>query len=262
MSNQFSSFKFHSLLKMACPFTFKYIVFCPECGLFIREEEKKNNRATCGDCNLDLSEYLTRNMARFLVFPLKEQIQNYFGDKDFTSIIRVFSFYRHGKVWGPLHKEILEKLNLDTNLGIDAAPLTRESSQCVYPAVLHLNNLPLSIQHRYPILLSLYVGPPAVKPTAQLMLRNMKKEMRTLASEKIAWTDDRNVQHESNVYLTMTHSDAPMKQELQCMVGATSEFCCNYCEYQGEHVNSETYPEIYQGTNRFRRTKSETSGVR
>lgn len=248
---------------MACPFKFTYSVFCPDCGSHIREEDKKSNEGTCDSCDKDLGPYLKKNEGRFLIFPLRKQVESYLNDPEFTSILRVFSFSKHGRLTGATHTEILEGLHMSMNLGIDAAPLSRESSICIYPAFLHFNNLPLSVQHRYPILLSLYVGPPSKKPPCTRMLGNMQKELRSLETDFVTWRDDRGSNHKSHVFLTLCHSDAVQKHELQCTVGSTSKFCCNYCEYEGESVNINTHPSVYDPGNKFRRTKSDTtSGIR
>jgi hypothetical protein len=248
---------------MTCPFTFRYEVFCPECSKHIRFEDKKTNEATCTDCRLDLAEYLRRNMGRILVFPIATQIQNYLGDPNFTSILRIFSFYKHGKVNGPLHQEIFTQIHMSLRLGIDAAPLTREGSSTVYPAALHLNNVPLSLQHRYPILAALYVGPTHAKPTPSRMLDSMQKELKDLATCPLSWKDDRNQVHRSCIYLTMAHSDLVEKKDLQNMVAHNSKSSCNLCIYEGEDCNVETQPTVYTKENQFKQTKADTSsGVR
>lgn len=244
---------------MACPFTFTYEVFCTDCTRRIRLEDYKVHEGYCRDCDIDLGPALKKNLGRLLVFPLKEQLLNYLGDPTFTAVMRVFSFSTSGKLRGPTHDTIFTDLHIWLKLGIDPAPLSRESALCVYPVVLHVNNLPLSLQHRYPILASLYAGPTASKPTAHRMLQRLQEQVRGLQDEPLSWTDDRNVAHQSFVYITLCHSDAPMKEELQTMVGHNSKFACNYCEYEGETIDVARYPEVFEPSNKFRRTKSLTT---
>jgi hypothetical protein len=248
---------------MSCPFTFTHVVFCPECGKQIRTEEKRSDTGNCDRCHLDLGDYLRHGIGRLVFFPIRKQLENYFGNQTFTAILRVFHSSTHGKLTGQVHKDIEKNLDIDLRLGIDAAPLTREGYLCIYPAVLFINNLPLCLQHRYPILAGLYVGPSSTKPPRFRMLDKMQQEIRRLSTEVIKWVDDRKVQHICRVFLTMVHSDGPEKQDLQNMVGLLARFCCNNCMYEGVEVHADTHPEVFDKGNMYKRTTSDTSiGIR
>jgi hypothetical protein len=138
-----------SLLRMACPFDTKYVVFCPICKTYIREEITKVDEGFCPTCQIDIGVlFLAKGHGRFITLPLQEQLQNYLGHKDFKSVLRVFSFMKHGKCTGPVHRKIFRHQDFDLNMGIDAAEQTKDGSKTIYPLVFFLNNLPLNLQHR------------------------------------------------------------------------------------------------------------------
>jgi hypothetical protein len=248
---------------MACPFTFEYVVFCPECGKKIRHEDKRDDSGKCDKCHLDLKDYLTRGIGRLVFFPIEKQIQNYLGNETFTALLRVFHSAPYGKLTGPVHKNNFKNIDLDLRLGIDAAPMTREGYLAIYPAVIFINNLPLSLQHRYPILAALYIGPASTKPPRFRMLENFQKEVRQMSIKQLEWKDDRSQVHFSYVYLTMVHSDGPEKQDLQNMVGLNGRFSCSNCMYEGVLVDKDNNPEVYDPTNDYRRSSGPNSiGIR
>jgi hypothetical protein len=248
---------------MACPFDYEYTVYCPDCSSIVRTETVKDNHGTCPneDCGIDLSQLLEDGEARIITLPVKTQLLNYLGHKDFKTIIRVFSGMKGGRLTGELHDRIFKKLHFSLYLGIDAADMTNDKSTSVLPAILFITNLPVTLQHRYPILASIFVGKSIKKPHCSVMLHGMQQEIRDMGRNPLTWYDDRGVEHVSRVFLTVVQSDAPQNKDLQNQVAATGEFPCNWCFYCGEQINDKDHPHVFCKSNKKRRTKAKKGSL-
>jgi len=72
----------------------------------------------------------------------------YLRNESFLTTIRVFHGMERGKLTGPVHKHLRDNMNFCLYMGVDAANVTTDGALSILPAVLFLQNLPLSIQHR------------------------------------------------------------------------------------------------------------------
>lgn len=134
---------------MACPTQMEYVVYCPKCKSYLRNEVAKVDEGYCAKCDKEIGpKFLSKGHGRFIVFRLREQIQNYLENDDFKSIMRVFAFMNHGKCKGPIHHKIQGTSDFDLNMGLDSGDLSSDGSISIYPLGFFLNNLPLNLQHR------------------------------------------------------------------------------------------------------------------
>ena len=139
----------YSTLKKSTSFDWNYVVYCPNCHDIMRVEAEKVNEGTCNVCNTEVGDlYLKRNRGRFIILPIRKQLQNYLGDRTFQTVLRVFHGMKYGKLTGKIHQHLFRKLHFSLYLGVDSANLTTDGSSSIFPAVIFIQNLPFNLQHR------------------------------------------------------------------------------------------------------------------
>ena len=139
-----------STLKRSTSFTWEYVIFCPDCHNIVRKESEKLNEAICKVCNSDIGKsHLQRHRGRFIILPIRKQINNYLKNKDFVSVLRVFHGMKYGKLNGKVHQHLFKNLDFSLYLGVDSANLSTDGSITIFPAVIFFQNVPFSLQHRF-----------------------------------------------------------------------------------------------------------------
>jgi hypothetical protein len=70
------------------------------------------------------------------------------------------------------------------------------------------------------------------KPSSEVLLAQLRREVRGMAKEPIRWTDDLGNEHNSKVYLVVAQTDYTQKCEtMQHSQGGYHG--CVYCTYEG-----------------------------
>lgn len=235
----------------------KFVIYCDPCleiyGMYNKIPRKKDLK--CRECKANLSELIAEGRSFFTILSIKKQLEGYLKDKKFLSLLK--SSISRQNMSGELHKEIACNGHFDLTFGIDAAQLHNTYGKSILPAVLFINNIPISWQLRYPILAALWTGPTAEKPNRSVFLKHMLAELRTLGTDDpILWRDLEGKSHASLVFLTTVISDAPEKAELLNQKGPGGFSSCPCCKATGETITIEKYPRVFKD-NSFRRTTGE-----
>lgn len=219
-------------------------VFCQECNIVCCTSPTRVRAALCPSCKKDLKRDLRTGNAIFVTYSVREQLQCLMKNDSLRQLIRRYaSQYRDLVGDREPYRTILREGNLNVSLCTDAAPLTTRSGVQIYPAILVINNIPVSSQLRFPILAALFCAK-GEKPKAKLFLGELKKELLVLAENPIRWVDDLQHEHVSRVFLTSVSTDCPEKATT-LLQKTSGYFSCPYCEAEGTIITRTLFPEVW-----------------
>jgi len=176
---------------------------------------------------------------------IRLQLQEYLKQKRFLRLMRTYSNMHWAQLQGSLHRGIIQQGHFDLSMGIDSAQMHNKMGINVLPAVFFINNLPVSLQLRYPILAALWTGTSKREPERKVFLEYVRDELEELQETPIIWKDDLKKEHKSFVYLTTVISDAPEKSKLMNQKGHSGYYSCPYCKIRGKAITSSEYPKLF-----------------
>lgn len=130
----------------------QYIVYCRTCDNIVKRSREK---ITCAKCERhgDLDEQLARGDLQFVTLPIRAQIMSYLEDDKFKKVLRQYSYMTGSHARGTLHGDSVEKRHFDLFLSMDGAALFQKIGNQALPALILMNNLPVSLQLRCLILI-------------------------------------------------------------------------------------------------------------
>ena len=242
-----SLYKAKQDLQKLCNITPRYVVICPSCLNTVSETPYKVTNAECLDCpNQDFpTEKLKRGYCSFATLPIRDQIEAYTKRKAFRDVVTEFRKMPECHMNGEIHKGIVARGDFDLTLTIDGSNLHRRQGRHSLPAALLFNNVPVSLQLRYPVLASEYVGNKEYAPNRFIFLRDMVEQLRDLEENPIVWTDSDGQEISSRCYLTCCITDAPEKCEHMNHVAHNSKYACQFCYIEGEAITEAKYEKAW-----------------
>lgn len=244
-------------LDNAKKFNPSFIVYCHLCHDILGTFPQFQKEGHCDHCKLDLEVELKLGNCQFITLPIRKQIELYVGeDNYFKSVLTDFAEMEESHPKGKQHGDNIKQFHFDFTLTIDGASLYKKQGTGALPALLLLNNLPVSHQLRFPILAAIFVGTHAQQPPRNVFLSAMCKEFKDLNQNPVFWTDRKGNSRKSRSYLTTVITDAPEKSVMMKHVGHGAKFGCQFCMTTGESITIEEYPHVFDN-NPFRRTKGE-----
>jgi hypothetical protein len=228
-----SNYLVEKRLNELLPMKATYVAFCPACDVRTQRSRKMITHMSCSSCFVHYTAQLENGGLQFTVFKIREQLEVYFKHASLGRLIRKYRIH-YKKLVGERnpYKEILDLNGIILHVGLDASPVTSRAGVSQLPAMLLIGNIPVASQGLYPILAAMFCakGP---KPSSEVLLDELRREVRRMANEPITWTDDLGTEYNSKVYLVVGQTDYTQKCEtMQHSQGGYHG--CVYCEYQGE----------------------------
>ncbi len=169
---------------------------------------------TCSLCYQHYNIPLENGGLQFTVFDIRTQLEIYFQDGHLGRLICKYE-YHYKRLLGnrePYHT-ILEENGIILQAGIDASPITSRAGVTQFPVLLTIGNIPVASHIHYPLLAAMFCakGP---KPSSDLLLTKVRRELRDLSKKPIVWRDVNGKTRSSKVYLCTAHTDYTQKCEL------------------------------------------------
>lgn len=226
-----------------------YVLYCCFCFTVIGKFSKKPKTGACNnspDCGKSLTAMIAKGSCIFVSMPIREQLEQFLKRKRFVGLMRRFRGMEWAQMRGSLHRGYVQNYHFDLTMGIDSAQMHNKPGLNVLPAVFFINNIPASLQLRYPILAAVWTGTSKNEPLRVNFLKYIRDELEDLQTNPIVWKDDLNEEHKSFVFLTTVVSDAPEKCKLMNQKGHSGYFCCPYCTIPGKQITSTEYPGLFK----------------
>jgi len=233
-----------------------YRVYCHKCFRISGCSAEKPKTASCinPDCLQDLTAELQEGNCLFVTLPIKDQLQEYLKDVKFQNLLHRYKPMKWAQLQGTIHQGIVENGDFDLSMGIDAGQMHNKIGINVMPAVMFINNIPVTWQLRYPILAAVWTGKSKHEPERSIFLRVMQDELRELEVKPFSWDNQiTGEKEESRVYLTMCISDAPEKADLLNQKGPSGYFCCPFCKIRGTSITMAEFDHVFTN-NPYKRT--------
>lgn len=234
-------------LKKLCNVKPNYVVICPSCLQTVSESPHKVTQVECLNCPRQEfpPEKVQRGYCSFVTLPIREQIEQFTKRQAFKDVVTEFRKMPECHMKGKMHKGIVGRGDFDLTLTIDGSQLHRRQGRHSLPAALLFNNVPISLQLRYPILAAEYVGNKEFTPNRFIFLKNMVDQLKDLEENPIVWTDSDGQEIQSRCYLTCCISDAVEKCELMNHVPHNTNFSCPFCYIEGESITEAKYEKAW-----------------
>jgi hypothetical protein len=239
-----------------------YVLYCCFCFTVIDKFEQKPKKAVCTNpkCKKSLTKKLAEGNCYFISMSIKDQLEQFLKQKRFQRLLRKYSNMHWAQMQGILHKGLIQEGHFDLTMGIDGAQMHNKMGLNVLPAVFFINNIPVSLQLRYPILGAVWTGKPKIEPERFVFLKYIRDELEELSTTPITWKDDLGEEHDSLVFLTTVESDAPEKSKLMNQKGHSGFYSCPFCTYRGKTITSTEYPKLFKQQSHHVPPKEETLG--
>ena len=235
----------------------EYTHICSSCYQMLEKSDSKKasfSRCPKKKCRARFVGANSNEPLSFVTVGIQEQIESYLKQDKFRSMIFSGTQNQRGLISGTMHQGIIRKGDFDMFFCMDACPLYKRTNDCILPAVLFFNNLPVSYQTKYPIIAGLFVGPSQRKPPRQIFLQAMEQDFQRLGKTGIKWTSASGKEFDSKVFLTVCGSDAQEKCIILNHVGPTGYFSCPFCIMKGVSIGPDNFKEVFDPNNIFRRS--------
>jgi hypothetical protein len=136
------------------------------------------------------------------------------------------------------YKSVIEADGIILHVGLDASPITSRAGVTQLPVLLLIGNIPLASRIRYPLMAAMFCakGP---KPSSEVLLAEMRKELRELGETGVLWEDDGGNRHCTEVSIPVAQTDYTQKCETlqHCQAGY---YGCTMCTIQGKSFQNYT----------------------
>lgn len=246
-------------LEDSTPIKASYVVYCPYCKFIFGKFNKPQKVIICLTCQKNLAEELMDGLGQFAVLPVRQQFELFLQDQHCRQAITEFSKMDASHMNGRMHRDehgrgYIEQFHLDLTLAIDGASLYKKIGRGALPAVLFMNNLPLTLHLRFPVLAAIFTGRKEHSPPRHVFLKFMAEEIREMNKNPIDWVDADGVPRSSRAYLTTVICDTPERSAMMAHVHHNTKSSCHFCLAEGETITREAYPDVFK-ENPLRKTK-------
>lgn len=119
---------FMNEVERAVPFKPTYVAYCSNCDEVLQTSSVRIRSAYCEECDTDWTEHLQKGKAFFIVYSIREQLENYLRDKRLPAMMRDFLPVYDALMRGrEPYTRIIRQGNLSLTLCCDAARLTNRT---------------------------------------------------------------------------------------------------------------------------------------
>lgn len=176
-----------SHMKSMIPIKSHWVIFCEDCQKICREviSDEQPKSGVCHHCGKDLKEDLNKGIGIFKTIPVKDQVESFVKNTSMEAAMKEYAKLDKFITRGRFYEAVREAGNFPVSIGSDATPISEWGSKTLYPIILFFQELPPSLQARYPILVAVYCGQTKNKPPPHLMYGILKRELRSLRENPI-----------------------------------------------------------------------------
>jgi hypothetical protein len=221
------------LLDEILPIKATYVAFCPTCDLVTKESEHMIVHSRCPSCSVLYTIPLENGGLQFTVFNVVDQLHAYLKNGKLGRLIRKYKPH-YKKLVGTRepYATILADNGIILHICVDASPITSRAGVTQLPVLLHIGNIPVASRVHYPLMAAMFCGK-GPKPSSELLLEHLRKEMKDMEGVKIRWQDDLKEWYESSISIPVGQTDYTQKCEtLQHSQGGY--YGCTVCKIPGE----------------------------
>ena len=243
-----SLYKAKRELENLCNVQPKYIIWCPRCLTTVSESTNKERHAECLNCPEELfpPDLLAKGYCNFATIPIRRQIELFTKKKSFRETVTEFKKMPESHMNGKLHQGLVTDGQFDLSLTLDGSQLHRNQGKMSLPLGLLFNNVPVSMQLRFPVLAALFIGDKQYSPHRFIFLKKMMQEIRELAENPIVWTDSEGNQVISKCYVTCSITDTVEQCLLMNHLGHNAFYACHFCYIRGLTITFADHEECWR----------------